>query len=68
MSTCISLIRQYVPGSETSGLPFAHLLSLLLIVEALSVGVVNQRRTRFDQIPDILCTIPGQEEPECTAA
>lgn len=50
-----------------SGLPFAHFLSLLLIVETLSVGVENQRRTRFAQTPDILCTVPGQKDSECTA-
>jgi len=68
MSTCISLIRQYVPASDTSGWSFAHVASRLFIVEAFNTVVVDQREIRLDHIPYIFANMLGQEEPECTAA
>ena len=67
-NTCISLIKQCVPDSESSALGFVHALSLLLIVDSLNEVVVTQRQMRFLHMPTILWPIEGQKALELTAA
>ena len=68
INTCISLIKQCVPGSESSASDFVHALSLLFIVESLNEVIVTHRHMRFVQTPMILWLIEGQKALECTAA
>lgn len=68
IKTCISLIRQNLPGSERSAPLLTQDFNLLVIRNVFILVEVVQRHSRFDQMPLRHWFIEGHAERELTAA